>query len=167
MASHCEIHKSFPRLPAVFLIPLPGLIFHFSLEIKVPTAKAVNGGEVRPRERVEAEKFYIRHCLETSGGKTSAQIASGDGAFAMCLEKHGEPVAKKVGKGEHARSFFPPCIENSFCTLQRSGDVQRMEGFMVWGLRFRVSADNGGLHVEKRFFESTNFGFGLSACRLL
>jgi hypothetical protein len=64
----------------------------------VPSARAVNGGEVRPRERVEAEKFYIRHCLETSGGKTAAEIASSDGAFAMCLEKHGEPVAKKVGR---------------------------------------------------------------------
>ena len=130
MASHCEIHKSFPRLPAVFFFLLPGLIFHFSFEIKVPTAKAVNGGEVRPRERVEAEKFYIRHCLETSGGKTSAQIASGDGAFAMCLEKHGEPVAKKVGKGRTCSLLFSP--------LHREFLLHSSE---KWGC-----SENGGLH---------------------
>lgn len=71
--------------------PVPQVII-----AKIATAKIVNGGEVRARERVEAEKFYIRHCMETSGKPSSAIVAEGDATFAACLEKHGEPVAKKV-----------------------------------------------------------------------
>jgi Leucine-rich repeat (LRR) protein len=56
------------------------------LLVKVPSLRTVNGSEVRPRERVEAEKFYLRHCMEENQGKTAAEVAQKDCIFAECLK---------------------------------------------------------------------------------
>ena len=66
----------------------------------MPSVKSLNGGEVRERERTEAQKFYISYWLRLPEAPDAETIAKGDDVFAALVEKHGLPaVAKGAAAG--------------------------------------------------------------------
>jgi tubulin-specific chaperone E len=71
----------------------------------LPSVGMVNGGEVRPRERLEAEKFYIRHALARGSSSSSdaiRELAEKDSVFAALLAVHGPPDVPLSGAGQVA-----------------------------------------------------------------
>ena len=88
----------------------------------LPTATIVNGGEVRPRERLEAEKFYIRHALgrttAPSAPETPAELALRDPVFATLLQIHGPPECPVGGAGQVAAGGSgASMIEVTLCSM--------------------------------------------------
>jgi hypothetical protein len=74
----------------------------------LPSVSTVNGGEVRPRERVEAEKFYIRHSAARVGGVVKLpEEASRDPILAELLARHGLPEGGGGGSGTVATGGGP------------------------------------------------------------
>jgi hypothetical protein len=59
--------------------------------------KALNGGEVRERERFEAEKFYISYWLRQPDAPDAETIQRRDDVFAALVQKHGLPEVRAGG----------------------------------------------------------------------
>lgn len=56
------------------------------LVARLPALVLVNGGEVRARDRMEAEKFYVRYRLTHAEGKTAEELSLSDALFAKLVE---------------------------------------------------------------------------------
>ena len=78
----------------------------------VPSLVSLNGGEVRGRERTEAEKFYIGYWLRQTEAPDADTLRKHDTVFASLGEKHGLPAVRGqggggAGPGRHARRTAP------------------------------------------------------------
>jgi hypothetical protein len=61
----------------------------------MPSVKSLNGGEVRERERTEAQKFYISYWLRQPDAPDAETISKSDCIFAALVQKHGLPAVAK------------------------------------------------------------------------
>ena len=100
----------------------------------MPSVTSLNGGEVRERERSEAEKFYLSYWLRQPDAPDPAAIAESDGVFAALVEKHGLPAVRGVGQASVGPSMLTVNIKSMAADSSHKAAIQRkLPGGMTVG----------------------------------
>ena len=91
----------------------------------VPSVKSLNGGEVRERDRNEAEKFYLSYWLKQPDAADGEAIAKNDEIFAALVEKHGMPAVRGAGEGTIGPSMLNVNLKSMAADSSHKAAIQR------------------------------------------
>ena len=91
----------------------------------VPSLVSLNGGEVRGRERTEAEKFYIGYWLRQTEAPDADTLRKHDTVFASLVEKHGLPAVRGQGGGGAGPSMLNVTLKSMAADSAHKAPVTR------------------------------------------
>lgn len=121
------------------------------LVARLPALVLVNGGEVRARDRMEAEKFYVRYRLTHAEGKTAEELSLSDALFAKLVEKHGVGPVRAATTGGGGGSMLTVTLKSMAAESSHKKEVtRRLPGSMSVAAVKRMCKQLFGLEVAQQ-----------------